>query len=69
VGRGHSNQDCFKQGGQFKAHFNYQGDAQGCSAAAGPSNTKAPPILDDTADNVNNMLLEYTSEDMFGDYA
>jgi hypothetical protein len=36
--------------------------------AAGPSNTKAPPILNDNADDVNNMLLEYTSEDMFGDY-
>jgi hypothetical protein len=69
VGRGHSNQDRSKQGGQFEAHFNYQGDAQGCSAATGPSNTKAPPILDDTADDVNNMLLEYTSKDMFRDYA
>jgi hypothetical protein len=69
VGHGHSNQDRSKQGGQFEAHFNYQGDAQGCSTAAGLSNTKAPPILDDTTDNVNNMLLEYTTEDMFGDYA
>jgi hypothetical protein len=69
MGRGHSNEDRSKQGGQFEAHFNYQGDVQGCSAAAGPSNTKAPPILDDTADDVNNMILEYTSDDMFGDYA
>jgi hypothetical protein len=69
VGRGHSNQDRSKQGGQFEVHFNYQGDAQGCSAAAGPNNTKAPPILDDTTDDVNHMLLEYTSVDMFGDYA
>jgi hypothetical protein len=69
VERGHSNQDRSKQDGQFEAHFNCQGDAQECSATARPSNTKAPPILDDTTDDVNNMLLEYSSKDMFGDYA
>jgi hypothetical protein len=35
VGRGHSNQDRLKQGGQFEVHFNYQGNAQGCSAGSG----------------------------------
>jgi hypothetical protein len=40
-----------------------------CSAAAEPSNTKAPPLLDATADDINDMILEYTSEDMFGDCA
>jgi hypothetical protein len=69
VGRGCSNLGLSNQGGQFEAHFNYQDDAPGCSAAAEPSNTKAPPLLDATTDDINNMILEYTSEDMFGDCA
>jgi hypothetical protein len=69
VGRGRSDQGRSNQGGQFEAHFNYQDDALGCSVAAEPSNTKAPPLLDATADDINDMILEYTSEDMFGDCA
>jgi hypothetical protein len=69
VGRGRSNQGRSNQGGQFEAHLNYQDDAPGCSAVAEPSNTKAPPLLDATADDINDMILEYTSEDVFGDCA
>jgi hypothetical protein len=68
VGRGRSNQGQSNQGGQFEAHFNYQDDAPGCSTVAKPSNTKAP-LLDATADDINDMILEYTFEDMFGDCA
>jgi hypothetical protein len=69
VGHGRSNQGRSNQDGQFEAHFNYQDDAPRCSTAAEPSNTKAPPLLDATTDDINNMILEYTYEDMFGDCA
>jgi hypothetical protein len=45
-------------------------DAPGCSYTApmGPSNTKAlpPPARNDT--DTKNMIVEYTSGDIFGDF-
>ena len=70
VGRGRSNQG----GQQFVAHFNSQSDANaqealGCSNSAPvePSNTKAIPPPGGKTDDIDNMILEYTSEDLFGD--
>jgi hypothetical protein len=69
VGRGRSNQGRSNQGGQkSEAHFNALA-APGCSnfALADTSNTKAPPPLDGNIDDTN-MIIEYTSDDLFGDY-
>jgi hypothetical protein len=70
VRHGRSNQGCSNQGGQqSKAHFNALA-SPGCSnsAPADTSNTKAPPPLDGNIDDTNNMIIEYTSDDLFGDY-
>ncbi|XP_021314598.1 uncharacterized protein LOC8055081 [Sorghum bicolor] len=71
VGRGRSNQGRSNQGGQpSEAHFNDLA-APGCSnpAPAGPSNTMAPLPPDGMAnDSTNNMIIEYNSDDLFGDY-
>jgi hypothetical protein len=84
VGRGRSNQGRSNQGGQFEAHFNSQSDvnmedalqldiskqdAPGCSntAPAGPSNTKALPP-DGNTNNLENMIVEFASDDLFGDF-
>jgi hypothetical protein len=65
MGRGRSNQG----GQQSVAHFNALA-APGCSnsAPADTSNTKAPPPLDGNIDDTNNMIIEYTSDDLFGNY-
>ena len=71
VGRGRSNQGHSNQGGQqSKAHFDALA-ALGCSnsAPADPSNTKAPPPPGGNTDDVDNMIIEYTSKDLFGDCA
>jgi hypothetical protein len=70
VGRGRSNQGHSNQGGQqSEAHFNTLA-APRCSnsAPADPSNTKAPPPLDGNINDTNNMIIEYTSDDLLGDY-
>jgi len=69
VGHGRSNQGCPNQGGQqFEAHFNALA-ALGCSNStpADPNNTKALPPPDGKTNYIDNMILEYTSKDMFGD--
>jgi hypothetical protein len=45
-------------------------DAPGCSntAPAGPSNTKALPPPDGNDADTENMIVEYTSGDIFGDF-
>jgi hypothetical protein len=45
-------------------------DAPGCSysAPAGPSNTKALPPPDGNTADAENMIVEYTSGDIFGDF-
>jgi hypothetical protein len=71
VGCGCSNQGRSNQGGQqFEAHFNAL-VAPGCSnsALADTSNTKAPRPLDGNTDDTNNMIIEYTSNDLFGNYS
>jgi hypothetical protein len=71
VGHGRSNQGRSNQGGQqSEAHFNALA-APGCSdsAPADPSNTKAPHPPDSNIDDLtNNMIIEYTSDDLFDDY-
>jgi len=71
MGRGHSNQGRSNQGGQpSEAYFNDLA-ALGCSnpTPAGPSNTMAPPPPDGmTNDSSNNMIIEYTFDDPFGDF-
>jgi hypothetical protein len=70
VGRGCSNQGRSNQDGQqSEAHFNALA-ALGCSnfALVDTSNTKAPPPLDGNIDDTNNMIIEYTSDDLFDDY-
>jgi hypothetical protein len=68
VGRGRSNQGPSNQGGQqSEAHFNAL-TAPGCSNStpADPSNSKAPLPLDGNIHNTDNMIIEYTSDDLFG---
>jgi hypothetical protein len=45
-------------------------DAPGCSytAPARPSNTKALPPPDGNTADAENMIMEYTSGDIFGDF-
>jgi hypothetical protein len=72
VGHGCSNQGCSNQGRQtYEAHFNALAAlGSSNSALAKPNNTLAPPPPDGTIDNANNnnMIIEYTSDDLFGDY-
>jgi hypothetical protein len=68
---GRSNQGCSNQGGQpSEAHFNDM-VALGCcnSAPVELSNTLVPPPPDGMInDSTNNMINEYTSDDLFGDF-
>jgi hypothetical protein len=45
-------------------------DAPRCSYSAptGPSNTKALPPPDGNTADAENMIVEYTSSDIFGDF-
>jgi hypothetical protein len=71
VGRERSNQGRSNQGGQqSEAHFNALAVPR-CSDSApvDQSTTKAPPPLDGNIDDLtNNMIIEYTSDDLFGNY-
>ena len=67
VGRG-----CSNQGGQpSEAYFNdLATSGYSNPTLAGPSNTMVSPPSPDgmTNDSSNNMIIEYTSDDLFGDF-
>ena len=64
MGCGRSNQGAQ----QFEAHFNaLAAPGLSNSARADLSNTKALPPPDGKTDDIDNMILEYTSKGLFGD--
>uniref|UniRef100_K3YMN0 CCHC-type domain-containing protein n=1 Tax=Setaria italica TaxID=4555 RepID=K3YMN0_SETIT len=64
IGQGQNSQ-------KYEAHFTSQvletGAMDPIPHGAGPSDTKTPPIEEDNFLDVDNMLVEYASNDMFGD--
>ena len=57
------------QGDEFEAHFNTQTTDIGCSknVLTEHEDEKIPPQLDNL-DSTDNMILEFKSHDMFGDF-
>jgi hypothetical protein len=57
---------------KYKAHFASQVSETGAMDpiphGAGPSDIKTPPTKEDSMDiDIDNMLMEYSSNDIFGD--
>jgi hypothetical protein len=56
---------------KYEAHFISQvletGAMDPIPEGAGPSNTKTPPSEEEGSMDIDNMLVEYASNDIFGD--